>query len=95
MVPLQLGNSLEGLHNIKTLIVGGAALSNELKSNLQNQTTAVYETFGMTETITHIAVKRVNGTEKSNAFKVLPKVAITVDERGCLIIDASIFLKRR
>jgi O-succinylbenzoic acid--CoA ligase len=44
----------------------------------------IYETYGMTETITHIAAKKI-GTE---AFSVLPNVVVTVDERDCLVIDA-------
>lgn len=87
MVPLQLENSFEKLHQIKTLIVGGAAVSQRLYENILKSSCAIYETYGMTETITHIAVKPINTNELPN-FKTLPDVKIRQDERQCLVIDA-------
>ena len=86
MVPLQLENSLPYLNLIKTLIVGGAPLSNSLKSKLKNVQTAIYETFGMTETVSHIAVKNIR--KSASLFEVLPSVTIGVDTRNCLKIHA-------
>ncbi|TDQ27691.1 AMP-binding protein [Tenacibaculum caenipelagi] len=60
MVPLQLQNSLEDLHKVKKLIVGGGVVSNDLIDEIQNLPTQVFATYGMTETITHIAVKKLN-----------------------------------
>ena len=60
MVPLQLENSIDKLHLIKKLIVGGGIVSNNLQEKLQSLTTEVFGTYGMTETITHIAVKKLN-----------------------------------
>ncbi len=60
MVPLQLRSSLNDLEGIKTLIIGGAPLSATLKQQVQDRTTGIYETYGMTETVSHVAVKRVN-----------------------------------
>ena len=54
MVPLQLRNSVEQLHLIDQLIVGGAPVSEKLQECLQSLSTRVYATYGMTETITHI-----------------------------------------
>ena len=90
MIPLQLQNSLEDLDQIRTLIVGGAAVSKSLQEKLEGRSTKVYATYGMTETITHIASKPLNHfkeTTKPN-YKVLPEVSISVDERDCLIINA-------
>ena len=86
MVPLQLENSIDYLHHIKTLIVGGAKLSNGLKSKLINSPSSIYETFGMTETVSHIAVKNIS--QLSSLFEVLPSVLIGVDARNCLTINA-------
>ena len=86
MVPLQLENSIDYLHHIKTLIVGGAKLSNGLKSKLTKSPSNVYETFGMTETVSHIAVKNIS--KHSSLFEVLPSVSIEVDSRNCLTISA-------
>lgn len=85
MVPLQVEHSLEDLNNIETLLIGGAAVSDTLKNKLKDVDTKAYETFGMTETITHIAARRVG---EESYFKVLPNVSITTDDRGCLVIHA-------
>jgi O-succinylbenzoic acid--CoA ligase len=60
MVPLQLENSIDKLDLIKKLIVGGGFVSNRLQEKLQLLATEVFGTYGMTETITHIAVKKLN-----------------------------------
>lgn len=60
MVPMQLQHSLTDIDKVKKLIVGGGIVSNELESQVQHVSTEVFATFGMTETITHIAVKRLN-----------------------------------
>lgn len=60
MVPLQLHNSLNDIHKIKKLIVGGGVVSTYLLNKIQNVETEIFATYGMTETITHIAVKRLN-----------------------------------
>ncbi|WP_306766635.1 AMP-binding protein [Tenacibaculum sp. M341] len=90
MVPLQLQNSLEELHRVDQLIVGGGVVSNNLIKELQGLVTKVFATYGMTETITHIAVKKLNHIEASKPFySVLPNVDIYIDERSCLCIKAS------
>lgn len=86
MVPLQVENSLQYLKNVKTLIIGGAPVSNELKSKLLKMETQCYETYGMTETSTHVAVKEVS--KNSQSFKAIPKVSFSNDDRNCLIISA-------
>ncbi|MGB2274017.1 MAG: AMP-binding protein [Flavicella sp.] len=90
MVPLQLWNSIEKLHQIDTLIVGGGVVAQSLKAKLQALSTKVYATYGMTETITHIAVQPLNHVAHNNTgfYKVLPGVVIDTDARGCLVIDA-------
>ena len=84
MVPLQAKNSLNDLGRIKKLIIGGAKVNKTLEQELVKVPSQIYETYGMTETITHIAAKRVGET----AFTVLPNVKITTDDRQCLVIDA-------
>jgi len=84
MVPLQAQNSLTALKNVKKLIIGGAKMSALLENELSKLKTKVYETYGMTETITHIAAKEIGET----AFSVLPNIKIAKDQRNCLVIDA-------
>ena len=84
MVPLQAKNSIKDLRRIKKLIIGGAKVTKALEQELATIPSQIYETYGMTETITHIAAKRVG----ASAFTVLPNVKITTDDRHCLVIDA-------
>lgn len=84
MVPLQAQNSLSDLHRIKKLIVGGAKINSALENQLIKLPTQVYETYGMTETISHIAAKSVG----EKAFTVLPNVTISYDDQNCLVIHA-------
>ncbi|NOY48073.1 MAG: AMP-binding protein, partial [Chlorobi bacterium] len=80
MVPLQLENSIDRLHKISALIVGGASVSNALQIQLQDIPCKVYATYGMTETITHIAVKKLNHLDdvSLNAFKTLPNLTTSL-----------------
>jgi O-succinylbenzoic acid--CoA ligase len=93
MVPMQLQNSLSEIHKIKKLIVGGGVVSEELQKQIQDVSTEVFATFGMTETITHIAVEKLNNfryTElvSESHYQILPNVSIFQDNRNCLVIDA-------
>ncbi len=97
MVPLQLENSLKEIYRIKKVIVGGAPVSKMLLEKIQKLPTAVFATYGMTETITHIAVKSLNDsamslrgvvTRQSQNYITLPYLKISKDSRGCLIINA-------
>ena len=88
MVPMQVQASIPYLNQIGTLIIGGAPISPELKLDLNNVDTRIFETYGMTETITHIAVKELaKGSEDFN-FKSLPDVVLSKDHRDCLVIKA-------
>ncbi len=82
MVPLQVQNSIEGLKNVKKLIIGGAKMDSSLEEKLLPLKTEIYETYGMTETITHIAAKKVG----DSVFSILPNVKIAKDDRDCLVI---------
>ncbi|WP_310993781.1 AMP-binding protein [Aequorivita marina] len=88
MVPYQVLHSLAELHKVKKLIVGGGAVPWQLEAELQSLSTSIFATYGMTETISHIAVRPINGKEKSDVFSALPKVDFALTETGCLIINA-------
>lgn len=87
MVPWQLENSISSLSNIETLIVGGAAVSEILQKQLQEINCKVYATYGMTETVTHIAIKKLNNNP-DECYEVLSGVNVSIDDRDCLIINA-------
>jgi O-succinylbenzoic acid--CoA ligase len=95
MIPMQLQSNLKKISNIKKLIIGGAPMSSELVSQIQALKTKVYATYGMTETITHIAVKKLNNFEniissssKKSFYETLPNIKISQDNRQCLVIEA-------
>lgn len=84
MVPLQAQNSIAELKKVKKMIIGGAAVNKLLEKQLLKLPIQGYETYGMTETITHIAARKIG----EKAFTVLPNVTISYDERNCLVIHA-------
>ncbi|MCO5723668.1 AMP-binding protein [Robiginitalea marina] len=95
LVPLQLFHSLEHLGGISKILVGGAPLSRELLSLLPSDGPQVYESYGMTETASHIALRRLAPVPLSESpesilppFKALPGITLEVDGRGCLVVHA-------
>lgn len=84
MVPLQVENSLDKIKNIEKIIIGGAPVSKTLIEKLKKKRINAFETYGMTETITHVAVKKI-GTDN---FKTLPNISLSKDNRDCLVIHA-------
>lgn len=88
MVPYQVRHSIDALGKVKKLIIGGGPISMKLDAMLQEVTTEAFATYGMTETITHIAVRRINGPAKSQIYHGLPDVKFSTDDRGCLVINA-------
>ena len=88
MLPMQLQSTLSYLHNVKIIIVGGSTVSKHLIGLTQRIKSKVYATYGMTETATHIALRPLNHNQREPYFKAMPKVTLSQDARGCLVIDA-------
>ena len=84
---LQEGNSAN-LDALKCCIIGGATISESLKKKLKEIKSPMFATYGMTETISHIALQKLNGDDANENFHVLGDTKISQDERGCLMIDA-------
>ena len=78
------------LNSAKAIIIGGAPVNAELDALLQTISSPVYATYGMTETVSHIALKRLNGKEKSPYYQALPNTILGQDERNCLTIVSSV-----
>jgi o-succinylbenzoate---CoA ligase len=78
----------EKLNGITNVIIGGAPLADHVKLVLQNFTNKIYATYGMTETLTHIALQRLSG-KLEESFQVLPGFSVKKDERDCLVIEAT------
>ena len=94
MVPMQVWNSLQvteerhRLCRIRHLIIGGGAISEPLARELRDLPNAVWSSYGMTETLSHIALRRLNGPERSEWYQPFPRVALRLDTDNCLVIDA-------
>ena len=94
MVPLQVYNSLQvpaermRLMRIRQLIIGGGAIDDALAAALKSFPHAVWSTYGMTETLSHIALRRLNGPEASDCYTPFPSVRLSLSADGCLIIEA-------
>ncbi len=92
-VPLQVQNlngneiSKKRFQTIKNVIIGGAPISISLEQELENCTNAIYATFGMTETLSHIALRRLSGKSRSDKYFALQGVDFERDNRGCLIVN--------
>ncbi|WP_185855849.1 AMP-binding protein [Blattabacterium cuenoti] len=84
MVPIQVYSSLKKLENIKILLIGGAPISSDLEKKLQNISTLCYATYGMTETLGHIALKKINGLNKTNYYQSFKDISLSRDKRNCL-----------
>ena len=94
MVPMQVYNSLqvpeekERLMAIRHLIIGGGAIDEEMEAELRSFPNAVWSTYGMTETLSHIALRRISGPEASEWYTPFPTVTLSTNDEGCLVIDA-------
>ena len=94
MVPLQVYSSLqepaerERLMSIRHLIIGGGAIDDSLESQLQQFPNAVWSTYGMTETLSHIALRRISGENSSLWYSPLEGVDVSLSSDSCLEIFA-------
>ncbi len=85
LVPYQLAHSLEGLYKVKTAIIGGGGVNRKLEEATQKSSTRLYHTYGMTETISHVALRPFG---EADYFKAVPGARFSLDARKCLVIDA-------
>lgn len=96
LVPLQLETILKNPHSksilekMKAVIIGGAPVSWQLRLQVQNSPTPIYSTYGMTETVSHIALQRLNGPNTSPYYTAFPEISLSQDERGCLVIEGAV-----
>lgn len=94
VVPLQLQTMLDAqlagrLNQVRTILIGGAPVSPSLRRRIVHELNEnVYLTYGMTETLTHVALDRITGGHAT--FVALPGVEIGLDDRGCIVIQSDI-----
>lgn len=96
LVPMQLHEILldeqsrKQLKNVSNVLIGGSDISQDLINRIRLFTNPIYHTFGMTETVSHIALRRINGEAPDEYFQAIPGIRLTIDERGCLVISGKI-----
>ncbi|MGM9713156.1 MAG: AMP-binding protein [Prevotella sp.] len=94
MVPSQVWSSLREpeeaarLVAIRNIIIGGGTIDSRLEETLRGLPNAIWSSYGMTETLSHIAMRRVSGSRASMWYTPMPGVTVALDSDGCLVIDA-------
>lgn len=92
-VPYQIQSMLGSKHphlinNADTVIIGGAALNDECIRQLSRYQSKCYAAYGMTESVSHVALRALNGDDATDFYEALPGVELSVDDRDCLVITA-------
>jgi len=96
MVPIQVASALKNpstdsiLDRFKQIIIGGAAVSDDLIKALQSCQAICFSTFGMTETISHIALRTLNGPDKSTLFNVIGDNQLKLSPQNCLMVKGKV-----
>ncbi len=85
---LETGEGTVFMNRIKKLLLGGSALPSLLEEKLQTLKTQVWHSYGMTETMSHIALRKVNGRDRTDGFVPLPGILLSQNSEGCLRITA-------
>lgn len=101
MIPLQVFNSLQvateaqSLKDIEQLIIGGGAIDEAMERQLHTFPHHVWSTYGMTETLSHIALRRLNGPKASSFYQPFSHVSLDLTKEGTLVIDAPLVSEQR
>lgn len=94
MIPMQVIRSMEDpvqceiLKGIRHLIIGGGAIDAPLANALKGFPNAVWSTYGMTETLSHIALRRLSGRDATLWYTPFSGVNLSLSPQGTLMIEA-------
>jgi o-succinylbenzoate synthase len=94
LIPLQVFNALQSakervlLSGITNVIVGGAAIDRQLEEAIATLPNNWFSTYGMTETLSHIALRNLNGEKRSKSYFPLNGVSVSLADDDTLMIDA-------
>lgn len=101
MIPMQVYNTLqvpeerELLERTEILIIGGGAIDESLECEIKTLPNRIYSTYGMTETLSHIALRKLNGQDASASYMPFPSVKISLSKEETLVIDAPLVCEER
>ena len=85
LVPSQIETMLKEkvkLDGFKQILIGGAPVNDELKALIYESGIPAWQSYGMTETVSHIALARISNTDL--IYQTLPKVEIGTSTEGTL-----------
>lgn len=85
LIPMQM-QGVTTTKSIKNILLGGGPVSKSLEQRLQSLTTPIFHGYGMTETLSHVAIRRINGAQATPIYQAFPNVFFEVDENNCLLI---------
>lgn len=92
LTPSQMTNMLETekkeeIEKIKTVLLGGGSINDSLKQKLYSLKTQCYSSYAMTETLSHVALQKLNGNNPQKAYYPLPEVRIASSKKGTALIS--------
>ena len=93
LVPMQLAASLEDqftnnkVDRYGKILLGGAPINISLSKQIEQLHIPVYQSYGMTETVSHVALRKLNGEDATDSYRFLPGVEAGLDERNCLFVS--------
>jgi O-succinylbenzoic acid--CoA ligase len=96
MVPMQLTACLEDsrtrqlVNNLGKILLGGAPVGVSLQKKVSDLQIPVYQSYGMTETVSHVALKKLNGRDVTGRYFFLPGINFGTDARGCLFVSGEV-----
>ncbi|WP_031528036.1 AMP-binding protein [Dyadobacter crusticola] len=96
LVPMQLASILEHpatrdkVSTLGKILLGGAPVNAGLQQQIATLQAPVYQSYGLTETVSHIALRRLNCPEEEIRYTFLPGVQFGADERGCLFVTGDV-----
>ncbi len=93
LTPMQMSGS-SPKKSIKKILLGGAPLTKEIELLVQDTTTEVFHSYGMTETLSHVAIRKVNHKDKSNSYHALKGIFFETNEQGVLVISVPFLTKK-
>ncbi|TLV03127.1 AMP-binding protein [Dyadobacter luticola] len=92
LVPLQLTEILANVetknrdNSLGKILLGGAPVDVSLQKVISKLPVPIYQSYGMTETVSHVALRQLNGAEPSENYEFLPEIRFGTDDRGCLFV---------
>lgn len=96
LVPMQLSTILQDERTrgwvgyLGKILLGGAPVSEVLLQEIQTLEIPIYQSYGMTETVSHVALRRLNGDTPQDDYQVLPGIEFGIDARDCLYLCGAV-----